>query len=147
QNSFHTDLQEETLATLDDSLASALVLERGEKGLANWCSAELLRVRALGLCRTDSAKRPLAAAMMESSLKLARGQGALAWELRTATSLAEIWAALDRGTEARELLQSVVGRVSEGQTTADFVAAQTVLKGLWRAGSRVRHADRNRSAM
>src|SRR5262249_55279011 len=80
QNSFHTDLQEETLARFDDSLAGARVLERGENGLADWCAAELLRVRALGMCRADPAKRVPAAAMMESSLKLARGQGALAWE-------------------------------------------------------------------
>jgi predicted ATPase/DNA-binding winged helix-turn-helix (wHTH) protein len=132
-NPFHSDLHEETLATFDDSLASARAIERAQQGLAGWCAPELLRVKAIGLQRQGGADSVAATALFEAALDLSRRQGALAWELRAATSLAKSWALLERKTEARELLQGVIDRFTEGETTADYVAAQAVLKGLWAA--------------
>ena len=36
----------ETIATIDERYASEFALDRGEAGLAGWCTPELLRIRA-----------------------------------------------------------------------------------------------------
>jgi predicted ATPase len=64
------------------------------------------------------------------ALDWARRQGALSWELRSATSLARLWGAQPRREAARELLASVCDRFAEGFETADFKAAQTLLEAL-----------------
>jgi predicted ATPase len=61
------------------------------------------------------------------SLELSRRQGAHAWELRTASDLAKLM--IDRGERdrARELLQPVFARFTEGFDTADLKAAEGLL--------------------
>jgi predicted ATPase len=61
------------------------------------------------------------------ALDWAGRQQALAWELRTATSLARLWRDRHRTAEARELLGPVYGRFTEGFATADLKQA----KNLW----------------
>jgi predicted ATPase len=56
--------------------------------------------------------------------------GALSWELRTATSLARLQHDQGRIAEARDLLQSVYDRFSEGFETADLKAAKAHLDAL-----------------
>jgi hypothetical protein len=51
------------------------------------------------------------------SLDLARDQSALAWELRTATSLAHLWARQGRGDEAQRVLRPTYDRFTEGFDT------------------------------
>ena len=65
---------------------------------------------------------------VEKDPKLARRQGARAWELRTATDLAALWA--DKPERARELLQPVFEQFAEGAETADVKAAQRRLAAL-----------------
>jgi predicted ATPase len=64
------------------------------------------------------------------SLDLAREQSALAWELRTATSLAQLWASQGRGDEASRVLRSVYERFTEGFDTPDLKAAKRLLDEL-----------------
>jgi tetratricopeptide (TPR) repeat protein len=64
------------------------------------------------------------------SLDVAREQSALAWELRTATSLAHLWVRQDRGDEARRLLRSVYDRFTEGFDTPDLKTAKRLLDEL-----------------
>jgi hypothetical protein len=64
------------------------------------------------------------------SLEEARQQGAVAWELRTATSLALLQRDLGRATEAAALLRPTHARLTEGVTTADARAAQALLDEL-----------------
>jgi Tetratricopeptide repeat len=64
------------------------------------------------------------------SLDVAREQSALAWELRTATSLAHLWARRGRGDEAQRLLRAVYYRFTEGFDTLDFRAAKRLLDEL-----------------
>jgi predicted ATPase len=64
------------------------------------------------------------------SLKLARKQSALAWELRTATSLARLWAHQDRGGEATRVLRPVYDRFAEGFDTLDLRTAKRLLDEL-----------------
>ena len=61
------------------------------------------------------------------SLEIARSQEAKSWELRTATSLARLWAEQGRRSEARELLASVHGWFTEGFDTADLKEAAALL--------------------
>ena len=61
---------------------------------------------------------------------LARRQGALSWELRTAMSLARLQRDQGCRREALDLLTSVHGRFTEGFGTADLQAAKLLLDEL-----------------
>ena len=65
-----------------------------------------------------------------ASLELSRLQGARAWELRTATDLATMWAGQGRSENARSLLQPVFEQFVEGSNTADVKAAERLLARL-----------------
>jgi len=60
---------------------------------------------------------------------VARRQGALAWELRAAMSLAQLWQGHGRAQEARTLLSGVAQRFTEGHATADLRQAAALLAG------------------
>src|ERR1700738_3196596 len=64
------------------------------------------------------------------SLDLAREQSALAWELRTATSLAHLWGRQGRHDKAQCVLRSVYDRFTEGFETPDLSAAKRLLDEL-----------------
>jgi len=64
------------------------------------------------------------------SLDWARVQQARSWELRTATSLAQMLHRQGRSTEARELLAPVYAWFSEGLGTRDLVQAREVMTSL-----------------
>jgi predicted ATPase len=66
----------------------------------------------------------------QQSLEWARRLGALAWELRSAMSLARLWHRQRRTSQARNLLTSVCRRFTEGLDTADLVTANALLKSL-----------------
>lgn len=127
---FHCPAHLETLATFDGSFASELVFVRVEKGLADWCAPEVLRAKAITLQRSGNPPARVIEAPLQAALGMARRQGARSWELRIASSLAQLWADSGRAAAARELLRGVVARFGEGYRTADLVAAQTLLKGL-----------------
>ena len=61
------------------------------------------------------------------SLEVARAQGALSIELRTAASLAKLMRDTDRSAEGRSLLAGVYDRFEEGFETADVQDARTLL--------------------
>jgi len=64
------------------------------------------------------------------SLDLGREQSALAWELRTATSLARLLARQGRSDEAPRVLRPVYDRFTEGFETSDLRAAKRLLDQL-----------------
>jgi predicted ATPase len=61
------------------------------------------------------------------ALEWARRQGALAWELRAATSLARLWQDQGRTKVARELLAPVYDRFTEGFGSLDLKIAKSFL--------------------
>jgi predicted ATPase len=69
-----------------------------------WLLPELLRIEGELLLMQDA---PGAAATAEEhfwqALEWARRQGALSWELRAATSLAQLWREQNRISDARDL--------------------------------------------
>jgi predicted ATPase len=70
----------------------------------SWCTAEIHRVRGTILGRPDEACLPLAEAELRMACEIARNQGAVAWERRAVSSLADLWMRSGRADEARALL-------------------------------------------
>jgi predicted ATPase len=106
-------------------------LARGEPTEAGWCLPELLRTKGelLLLGGTPTAVAT-AEACFQQALDVARRQGALSWELRSAMSLARLWRGQQRVSQARKLLAPVYRRFTEGFGTADLVTAKTLLQTL-----------------
>jgi len=116
---------EQGFAAIDEAL------ERCERYGERWCMAEVLRVKGELIRRSHA---PDAVALAEDcfrkSLELANDQGALSWELRTATSLARLRRDQGRIDDARNLLTSIYSRFQEGFGTADLKAASELLESM-----------------
>jgi predicted ATPase/DNA-binding winged helix-turn-helix (wHTH) protein len=122
-------LHYETLATLCVELPTEATSARAESGHSGWCAAEILRVKAETLLRTGGGTAA-AEGLLQQSLSIATKQGALSWELRTATSLARLWHGQRRTRRAHGLLASVLARFTEGFDTTDLVNAKTLLEQM-----------------
>ena len=120
-------MQLDTLGTLVCDLASPSTIARAEAGLVGWCAAEVLRakgeraLRAGGLAASDEGED----AFLRAGA-LARAQGALAWELRAAMSLARLWHRQGRLDSARDLLEGVLSRFRQGSETLDVRSARAM---------------------
>jgi predicted ATPase/DNA-binding winged helix-turn-helix (wHTH) protein len=122
----------EGLAVIEEALAWT---ERtGERSRI----AELLRIKG-ELLRLQGAQGAAAAAEdhFRHALDCARRQGALSWELRAATSLAQLLRDQSRAADALALLQPIYDQFTEGFETADLKAAKALIDSLpLRAGAR-----------
>ncbi|WP_017905136.1 ATP-binding protein [Pseudomonas asplenii] len=124
----NSGLVRETMVTLDSRFVDDALFERAESGAAGWSSAEILRAQAEKLL---AQRDPDAAqALLLKSIDVARAQGALTWELRSATSLARLWQQQGRYCPAHELLAPVHARFSEGCATPDLLGAAQLLDQL-----------------
>jgi predicted ATPase len=94
------------------------VMACGEPTRPNFYLSELMRIKAEFLASGPHLSD--AETWFSRSLDVARVQSALAWELRTATSLAHLWARQGRSEEAQRLLRSVYDRFTEGFDTLDL---------------------------
>jgi predicted ATPase/DNA-binding winged helix-turn-helix (wHTH) protein len=88
-----------------------------------WCLAELMRIRALALA--GATRLAEAVEVLADGLEMARAQGALAWELRLASTLVGI----EDSVGARDTLRGVLDRVQEGFGTHDYLCAVARLAG------------------
>jgi predicted ATPase/DNA-binding winged helix-turn-helix (wHTH) protein len=96
-----------------DTVVSSALARCRASGEA-WCASELMRVRARSLAargRTDEAID-----LVVDGLEVARAQGALAWELKLASTLVDI----DGRISATERLREILKRTSEGFGTRDY---------------------------
>jgi predicted ATPase/DNA-binding winged helix-turn-helix (wHTH) protein len=91
---------------------------------------ELLRVKGSLLLSMPQPSVDDAQRYFKRSLELGHSQGARAWELRTATDLAKLWASQGRTDDAKALLQPVFEQFVEGLDTPDLKAAERLLKTL-----------------
>ena len=71
-----------------------------------------------------------AEAYFQRAIDIARQQAAKAWELRATLSLARVWEAQGKATEARRLLSEVYSWFTEGFDTPDLQAAKRMLDRL-----------------
>lgn len=89
--------------------------------------SELLRVKGGILLSMPQPDEDGAEQCLLQSLDWSRRQGALTWELRTATNLASFLARKGQSLKARTTLQQVVDQFVEGRDTADLKAANLLL--------------------
>jgi hypothetical protein len=90
---------------------------------------ELLRIKGEIFMSMREPETSKAEACFEASLDLAARQGALAWELRTATSLAHLCAGEGLRDKAKMVLAPVYDRF-KGFSNADLLAARHLLNQL-----------------
>jgi predicted ATPase len=109
---------EESLTLLDEAFQ---VVERtGER----WFEAELHRHKGQLLVRQGQSEA--AEELYLRALGIAVEQGAKLWELRSAVSLARLYADQRRPTEARDLVAPVYGWFTEGFDTPDLIDAKAL---------------------
>ncbi|WP_414473697.1 adenylate/guanylate cyclase domain-containing protein [Microvirga sp. M2] len=113
---------ENALETADEALS--LIRMYGE---TVW-EGEALRAQSLGKLAngTDAAEVETA---LRAAIDIAGGQGARAFELRSAVSLSRLWARRGQWRDCRELLTPICAGFTEGRGTEDFLDAQTCLAG------------------
>jgi predicted ATPase len=110
------------LPLLDEALA--LVESTGER----YYEAELHHLKGERfLARAGRGGIEAAAACFDRSLAIARQQGALSFELRTAVGLARLHRGCAQSAMARDLLRSVYERFHEGFDTLDLCDARSLL--------------------
>jgi predicted ATPase len=93
-----------------------------------WLLAELFRIR--GEVQLRNQNYDDGEASLLRSMEIAREQNALAWELRTATSLARRLHQTSRSTAARALIFTVLAKFTEGFDTPDHCAATTLMADI-----------------
>jgi predicted ATPase len=100
-------------------------------GVVNWSTAEVLRARGEALLDTGNVDAwPEAERLFLHSIEISRRQGALSWELRSATSLARLGHLKGSAKRATDTLANVYGRFTEGFATHDLVQARSMLEAL-----------------
>jgi class 3 adenylate cyclase/predicted ATPase len=109
-----------------DLLSQAL--ERVERNDERWFAAEVQRLRGELLLSQSNADQ--AETCLRMALSVARDQGGKSWELRSATSLARLWAGQGRRSEARDLLAPIHAWFTEGFDSADLRDAKALLDQL-----------------
>ncbi|WP_339495858.1 ATP-binding protein [Pseudomonas sp. RA_105y_Pfl2_P56] len=127
-------LVREVMVTLDSGFVDDALLERAQSGAAGWSTAEILRARADRLLAEESGcsggNTRQAEEVLQQALSIAQTQGALAWELRSATSLAQLWQRQNRCREALDLLNPIYQRFTEGYATPDLRKVRSLLDEL-----------------
>ena len=93
----------------------------------HWASAEVRR--NLGEILLLHGRPDRAEGLFRHALDQAERQGARAWGLRAALSLARMGAGGTPSAEARRLLETLCGQIIEGETTVDVRAARRFLAG------------------
>jgi predicted ATPase len=92
--------------------------------------AELQRLKGAFLLQRSSDNQREAEICFQHAMTIAQNQGAKAWELRTATSLARLWQRQGKRDEARQVLAEIYNWFTEGFDTADLQEAKALLADL-----------------
>jgi hypothetical protein len=114
----------EALATIDQAIAA-----RGRNG-GSFDLAEMLRMKGHLLATMPVPDEMEAERCLVRAMDCARSQGAIAWELRAATTTARLWSSQGRAGEARDVLTASYNRFTQGFQTADLIAAKLLLSEL-----------------
>jgi len=123
--------QLEIMATLSTNPAEPEILAQPYNGYMRWCEPEILRARGCQARQLGTAQsRAQALTLFECALHLAQEQGALSWELRIATSIAEQRNQGQQCASAATLLGATLAKFTEGFQTPDFRRADYLLSQL-----------------
>jgi DNA-binding SARP family transcriptional activator/predicted ATPase len=115
---------------LDEALATvARALTASRQNYERWWEAELIRLQG-ELLWSQGAPAAEVEAVYQQSIAIAQAHQARSLELRAATSLARLWQAQGRLTEAHQLLASRYDWFTEGFDTPDLQAAQGLISQL-----------------
>jgi DNA-binding winged helix-turn-helix (wHTH) protein/predicted ATPase len=119
-------IQKQTIVTLTGeygAYASSFVNDA-----QGWCAPELIRLNGIQLAQ-EKIDPPLhkIRQRFKQAYALAGRQGALAWQLRAAISLAR-YPEQGRASQALSLLKDVYGRFAEGHQTSDMIVARSMLR-------------------
>jgi predicted ATPase/DNA-binding winged helix-turn-helix (wHTH) protein len=118
------DRRKEALALIDQVIPSVQI------GGDLCYMPEIFRLKGQLLRSIPQADNNNAKAYLERSLELSRRQGALAWELRSATDLAAHLISQGQAESARTLLKPVFNQFTEDRDTPDLKAAGELLAVL-----------------
>ena len=129
------------LALLAEVLGKAGQLEEGLQVLVEardfavasgerWWEAELHRLRGEFLLARSRDNLAEAEECSQRAIAVARQQSAKSFELRAGMTLARLWSAHGRRTEAHDLLAPIYDWFSEGFETADLKNAKALLDEL-----------------
>jgi hypothetical protein len=115
----------------DEALAliEELITEIRASGL-RWQKAELLRVSGEARALGPSADPDRAARDLEAAVAVASEQGARAFQLRAALSLAKLYQSISRATEAQAILSSALEGFRATPEFPEFAEALTLLAAL-----------------
>jgi predicted ATPase/class 3 adenylate cyclase len=113
--------REEAVKLLTAALAHGN--QTGEK----WCEARIHHLRAqLFIASEEWSQAELS---LGAALEIARQQDARSFQLRSATSLAQLWRNQSRHREAYDLLAPIYGKFTEGFDTPELRQARMLLDG------------------
>jgi predicted ATPase len=102
-------------------------LEHADHTDERWFEAELHRLKGEWLVAHRPDRQDEAETCFRRAIEIAQKQQARLWELRAATSLAQLWLAGRRPKEARDLLAPVHAWFREGRDTPDLKRANALL--------------------
>ena len=122
----------EAMARKKEHISALTVAKEGlevqeKTGYGHW-DAELHRLEGIALVGLRRLEEGQGA--FEEALRIARKQQAKSYELRAATSLAQLWGEEGRRADARGLLAPIYGWFTEGFDTADLKEAKALLDEL-----------------
>jgi predicted ATPase/DNA-binding winged helix-turn-helix (wHTH) protein len=115
---------DEAIAVIDEAIGHS------ERNGESFQTPEILRINGELLASAPGATLSEAEDWLSRSFQLARRQSALAWELRTAMSLALLRRKQGRHDEGHGALAAVYDRFTEGFETSDLRAARRLLDEL-----------------
>jgi predicted ATPase/DNA-binding winged helix-turn-helix (wHTH) protein len=123
--------QRHILATIHDRWLDPATINLAERGLCGWATAEILRVSGtLHLASAARNRASVAESRYRASIKVAQDQSALAWELRSCTSLGVLLRSQGRNATATKVLRVVYDKYTEGFESADLLKAQSLLEDI-----------------
>lgn len=117
--------QMEIFATLGHEPSIDVLNASRRADVPTWCQAELVRRRAVTPYNGETQEREL-----KVSLDIATRQGAMAWGLRAAISLARLLEERGDREDAHGILLRALRPISEGRDTADMREATALLAEL-----------------
>jgi predicted ATPase/DNA-binding winged helix-turn-helix (wHTH) protein len=103
-------------------------VREAERRGGTWDLPELLRVKASILASVSPEDARTVDGTLAAAIELARRQGALAWELRAATTLARERLRRGRHRDGVRELAAAYARFTEGMETPDLQAARSLLE-------------------